>query len=498
MRINKPVSGIIIVSLFLFLITPAAEAAGAREKKKTNDKPAAPQSSEAKTTKNNSADFYKALELFSDALTAVQHDYVEKLSAEKIMYGALKGLLSNLDPYSQFMEPDLFKELQVETEGQFGGIGIEITIRDNLLTIITPLDETPAAKAGLKAMDRIVRIDGKITRDITLTEAVKKMRGKPGTTVTLGILRESSSELMDVVITRDIIKIRAVRDAMILDNHIAYIKLTDFSEKTKKDLDAALADLETKNMDSLILDLRNNPGGLLVASVETVSEFLPAGELIVSTKGRDPSQNTEYRSAGKTRYKDIPLIVMVNGGSASASEIVAGAIQDHKRGVILGNKTFGKGSVQTVIPLRDSSALRLTTAKYYTPSGRTIHEKGITPDVLVDAQVPEEKKNTDKSNTLKPNTDVFEKIEQEQNNGLKKNPAPEANPPAPEMSTPQSNGATAPDKQQEPAQPTAGEAPTINPEAEKLLKDDNQLREALNLMRGIKIFREMTRGTGAR
>lgn len=337
-------------------------------------------------------DLYHQIEIFSDAITAIQNDYVETIPSKDIIYGALKGMLSSLDPYSQFMDPDTFKELQVETEGEFGGLGIEITIRDNLLTIITPLDDTPAYKAGLQAQDRIVRIEDKITKDMTLTEAVKLLRGKPGTDVKLTIMRESEENFKEITVTRDIIAIKAVRKAEILQDNIGYIKLTDFSEKTKSDLDLALEKLAKSGMDSLIFDLRNNPGGLLISSVETVSEFLPTGKLIVYTKGREKNQNIEYRATGKTNFKDMPLIVMINGGSASASEIVAGAIQDHKRGIILGTKSFGKGSVQTVIPMRDGSALRLTTAKYYTPLGRTINETGITPDVSVNAELPREKK----------------------------------------------------------------------------------------------------------
>ncbi|MDD5745824.1 MAG: S41 family peptidase [Candidatus Omnitrophica bacterium] len=414
-------------------------------------------------------DLYNQIEIFSDAISAIQMEYVDTVPSKDIIYGALKGMLSSLDPYSQFMDQDTYNELQVETVGEFGGLGIEITIKDDLLTIISPLDGTPAHKVGLKALDRIIKINGKITRDMNLTDAVKNMRGKPGTDVTLTIMREGVDELKDYVITRDIINIKSVRKAEILENKIGYIKLTDFSEKTKNDLDEALAMLEKEGMDSLIFDLRNNPGGLLISSVETVSEFLPTGKLIVSTKGRDPNQNAEYRATGKTHFKDIPLIVMINGGSASASEIVAGAIQDHKRGVILGTKSFGKGSVQTVIPLRDGSALRLTTAKYYTPSGRTIHETGVTPDIVVEVEEPKQevKKEPKKENT------IFEKLEQEEKNNNNNTPTdkePAAVEPAPSPEEP---------------------VPAPDPEKKDLMKDDNQLRAAVNLMQGIKIYQGM-------
>jgi len=411
--------------------------------------------------KSGKDDLYKQIEIFSDAITAVQHEYVEGVEPKDIIYGALKGMLSSLDAYSQFMDPDSFKELQVETEGEFGGLGIEITIRDNLLTIIAPLDGTPADIAGLRALDRIVKIDGEITKDTTLNDAVKKLRGKPGSSVNLTILREDEDALKDFNIVRDIIKIKAVRKAEILEDNIGYIKLTDFSEKTKSDLDNALKTLEQEGMDSLIFDLRNNPGGLLISSIETVSEFLPTGKLVVYTKGRDKKQNVEYRAKGKTNFKDIPLIVLINSGSASASEIVAGAIQDHKRGIILGTTSFGKGSVQTVIPLRDGSALRLTTAKYYTPSGRTISENGVEPDVTVKWEEFKEDKEEDKKK------DVFEDIKQVKKEEKPKDEKEEQN--------------------QQPKQEKKQEKKE-KPENE-MLKKDNQLRAAVNLMHGIKIYR---------
>ncbi len=412
--------------------------------------------------KTEKDDLYNQIEIFSDAITAIQNEYVDPAKPKDIIYGALKGMLASLDPYSQFMDPDSFQELQVETEGHFGGLGIEITVRDSLLTIITPIDDTPAQKAGLKALDRIVKIDGKITKDFTLTEAVKLMRGKPGTNVTLTILRETEEELKDYVITRDIINIKAVRKAEIMENKIGYIKLTDFSETTKNDLDKALEELGKKGMDSLIFDLRNNPGGLLISSVDTVSEFLPTGKLVVYTKGREKSQNVEYKAAGKTHFKDIPLIVLINEGSASASEIVAGAIQDHKRGIILGTKSFGKGSVQTVIPLRDGSALRLTTAKYYTPAGRTINEIGIIPDVVVEFETPK------KTKEAKKEQDVFEKI-----NG---------------KDTKQENTPKEGETIQEPVK----EIPPEQPQEQKdFINQDNQLRAAINLMKGIKIYQNI-------
>ncbi len=344
---------------------------------------------------NQNEELYRELELFEHALSVVRSDYVEEPQAKPLIYGALKGMLATLDPYSQFMDPDSYNELKVETEGEFGGLGIEITIKDELLTVISPIDDTPAYKAGLQPGDRIVKIDGELTRGITLLEAVKKLRGKPGTKVDLTILREGETELKEVSLERAIITIDSVREAKILDDHIAYVRISDFREQTSKDLRAALERLKAESMDSLILDLRNNPGGLLDVSV-TVSElFLKRQELIVSTKGRLPNQNMEFRARADGLIYGLPLAVLINEGSASASEIVAGAIQDHGYGVIIGTKSHGKASVQTIFPLKDGSALRLTTSKYFTPNGRSIHGEGIHPDVVVPFERPPEETSKD-------------------------------------------------------------------------------------------------------
>lgn len=342
----------------------------------------------AKRAPSEEEELYKELELFEHALSIVRADYVEPPESKKLIYGALKGMLATLDPYSQFLDPDDYNELKVDTEGEFGGLGIEITIKDELLTIISPIDGTPAAKAGLKPNDRIVKIDGELTRGITLTDAVKKLRGKPKTSVQLTILRERESALKEVTLERDLIKIDSVREAKILEDHIGYIRLSDFREHTAKELGAALKQLQEQGMDSMILDLRNNPGGLLDVSVSVAELFLDRHQLIVSTKGRLRSQNQELRSDIDGPVNRIPLVVLVNEGSASASEIVAGAMQDHHRGIVLGTKSHGKASVQTIFPLKDGSALRLTTSKYFTPSGRSIHGEGIHPDVLVPFEEP--------------------------------------------------------------------------------------------------------------
>ena len=330
-------------------------------------------------------ELYKQLELFSDALSLVEAEYVDQPKHQDLIYGALKGMLSSLDPYSEFLDPESRNELEVDTEGKFGGLGIEIVIKDELLTVMTPIEDTPAWKAGLKSQDRIVRINGELTRNITASDAVKKLRGKPGTEVTLGILREGQNKLLEVKLIRDIIKIKDIKNAQVLEDNIGYVRLVEFRKNTPSELDAALAQLKKAGMDSLILDLRNNPGGLLEVAVRVVDRFIPQSKLVVSTRGRLASQNMEFKSSDGGKYLDIPMVVLVNEGSASGSEIVAGALQDYKRAVIVGAKTFGKGSVQSILPLSDGSALKLTTSKYFTPSGKVIHNQGVAPDIVVEA-----------------------------------------------------------------------------------------------------------------
>ena len=355
--------------------------------------------------------YYKELDLFGDALKLVQEDYVEETEAKPLIYGAMKGLLATLDPYSQFMDPDSYNELKIETEGQFGGLGLEITLKDELLTVVKPIDESPAYHAGIKAGDRIVKIDGVITRSITLLDAVKKLRGKPGTSVKLTVLREGENELKEFTLTRDNIKIQSIRDVQVLEDHVGYIRLSDFRENTPRDLETALTSLKAQGVDSLVLDLRNDPGGLLDVAVTTSEVFLDRHQLIVSTKGRLKSQNLEFRSRQKGEAHDLPLVVLINEGSASASEIVAGAIQDHHRGIIMGTKSHGKASVQTIFPLKDGSALRLTTSKYFTSSGRSIHGQGIMPDVVVPFQEPPATGKDEKEK--KPNAgEVFDELEE--------------------------------------------------------------------------------------
>ncbi len=329
-------------------------------------------------------ELFRSVELFSDTLAIIQSEYVEETQPKDLIYGALKGMLSALDPHSQFLDPDTYNELKVDTEGKFGGLGIEITIKDGLLTVVTPIEDTPAWKAGIKANDRIVKIDDELTRDITLIEAVKKMRGKPGEAVNLTILRESEKKILEFKIVRDIIKIKDIKEARILEEGIAYIRLVEFRENTAQDINAAIQEQTKKGMSALILDLRNNPGGLLEVAVKVAEKFIDKDKVIVSTKGRQTQQNMQFTSHLSHPILNLPMVILINEGSASGSEIVAGCLQDYKRAIILGTKSFGKGSVQTVIPLSDGSALRLTTSKYFTPLGKAIHGNGVMPDIVVE------------------------------------------------------------------------------------------------------------------
>jgi carboxyl-terminal processing protease len=331
---------------------------------------------------------YEQLQIFSDVLDIVQENYVEEADSKELVEGAITGMLKTLDPHSSYLNPDAYKELQVETKGSFGGIGIEITIRDGFLTVVSPLEGTPAYDLGIEAGDQILRVDGEPTKEMTLMEAVKKMRGPKGTKVVLSIMREGFARPKDFVITRATIAIKSVR-AKTLEPGYGYLRLSQFQSTTARDLRQGLTKLEKENqpMKGLILDMRNNPGGLLDQAVKVSDEFLDEG-LIVYTGGRLKSQDMRFEAHTNARPHHYPIVVLVNEGSASAAEIVAGALQDHKRAVVVGMETFGKGSVQTVMPLRNGAALRLTTSLYYTPSGRSIQAKGIEPDIVVERELP--------------------------------------------------------------------------------------------------------------
>ena len=334
------------------------------------------------------------LKVFAQALALIEAQYPEAKPTKDLVYGAIQGVVGTLDPHSSFMTPDEFRELQIETKGKFSGIGIEITMKDRILTVVSPIEGTPAYQAGIQAGDQIVKINGASTKNMTLAEAVKLIRGAQGSKVTLTLNREGFTHPRDFIIVREIIPIRSVK-ARIVDGGIAYIRVANFQDQTAKDLEDFLKKMRQRLVPfrGLILDLRNDPGGLLDQAVRVADEFLSSG-LIVYTEGRNPQQSMKFyaRPGQKFEIIDIPMVVLINEGSASASEIVAGALKDRKRAVIVGTKSFGKGSVQTIIPLEDGSALRLTTALYYTPSGQTIQEKGIMPDVVVeDAPLPAEK-----------------------------------------------------------------------------------------------------------
>ncbi|MEW6002931.1 MAG: S41 family peptidase [Nitrospirota bacterium] len=333
---------------------------------------------------------YEELKVFSEALYIVRKNYVEDVKPKELIYGAIKGMISSLDPHSGFMTPEQYKEMQVETRGEFGGIGIQIGVKDGMLTVIAPIEDTPAYRAGIKAGDKIIKINDEFTKDMSLFDAVSKMRGAPQTSVTITILREGWKETRDFKIVREIIKIKSVKSKL-LEDGIGYIKINQFQEQTATDLAKAMEDLKQQKIDSFILDLRNNPGGLLNSAVNVTSEFLPPGKLVVYIKGRTGEKNEYFTEEDTADYK-TPMIVLVNQGSASASEIVAGALKDWNRAAILGTQTFGKGSVQSVIPLGDGSGLRLTTARYYTPKGISIQNTGITPDIVVKIETKDKEK----------------------------------------------------------------------------------------------------------
>lgn len=337
---------------------------------------------------------YEQMKLLVDVMGYIQDNYVDEQDTQKLVYGAAGGMVRTLDPFSQFMDPDEYREIKTETEGQFGGVGIRMTVEDEWLTVQTPLPGSPAYRLGILPKDRVAEIDGESARDMSMADALRKLRGAAGTKVKLGILRgpdgaaEGEWKRLDFEVTRELVKIDSVQ-SMKLDGGVGYVRIAEFSAKTAEDTADAVAKLKKDGASSVILDLRNNPGGLLSAAVEVASLFLGDGKLVVYTQGRKADNRQDFTTALKAPYPTMPLVVLVNEGSASASEIVAGAMQDHKRAVIVGERSFGKASVQSVIPLGDGSGLRLTVARYYTPAGRSIHrdEKtktgGITPDIVV-------------------------------------------------------------------------------------------------------------------
>ncbi len=405
-------------------------------------------------------DFYQNIEVFTEVLRQIEKNYVEPQDSKKLIYGAIKGMVQSLDPHSSFLTKDEHKELLIETRGSFSGIGIEITIRDNIITVVSPIEGTPAYNAGIQAGDKIIRIDNNPSTEMTLIDAVKLIRGPKGTDVKLTIRREGAGKPLEFTITRDVIPLISVRNYL-LTPKIGYIRISNFQSKTTDDLASALEKLEkNRKLKGLILDLRNNPGGLLTQAIKVSDLFLDSG-LIVSTKGRDPSQDIEVSAHKNENERNYPIIVLVNGGSASAAEIVAGALQDNKKALILGTKTFGKGSVQTILPLSDGSGLRLTTAKYYTPSGRSIQLSGISPDIKL-RYIPPDKKEENKRRSFIREKDLTghipnEKFEEEE---IKK----------------------------------GEEQKTEDRRIKMLLERDNQVRHSLELLQSWNIFSQIKTG----
>ncbi|MFZ5764709.1 MAG: S41 family peptidase [Thermodesulfobacteriota bacterium] len=421
-------------------------------------------------------DVYKNLEIFSNVLNLLDKNYVEEINTEQVIEGAIKGMLATLDPHSSYMKPDDFQELKIETKGSFSGIGIEISMKDGILTVVSPIEGTPAYEKGLKSGDKILKINGESTKDLTLMEAVKKLRGPQGTEVTVSIHREGMTELKDITIVRDVIPLISVT-AKMLEPGYGYIRIRNFQSKTTKEFKEHLDKLgKEATLHGLIIDLRNNPGGLLDQAVKISDIFLDEG-MIVYTKGRIKDQNMEFKAHADGEKYTFPIIVLVNEGSASASEIVAGALQDHKRALILGAQTFGKGSVQTIIPMDDGAGLRLTTARYYTPNDRSIQATGITPDIIVPTEItePGQPEQTDK----KPIQFLREKdLKHHIRNGTieEKEEKQEKN-------------------DEQPTDEPADQSSDTEPAVQDNTSRDNQLNQALMLLKGLTVFSRMATTT---
>jgi carboxyl-terminal processing protease len=414
---------------------------------------------------------YESLEAFTNILSIVKKNYVEDVETKTLVNGAINGMLNSLDPHSAYLTPELYKDLQMDTQGRFGGLGIEITVKGGVLTVVSPIEDTPAFKAGIKPGDMIFKIEDEFTKDMTLVDAVKKMRGPKGSKINLSIKREGVPELIDFTLMRDTIRVQSVR-SRVLESGYGYIRLAQFQERSDRDVQKALEKLaaEKGGLKGLVLDLRNNPGGLLTQAVRIADLFLDSG-LIVYTEGRIESQKQKYFAQKDGSWMDFPMVVLVNGGSASASEIVAGALQDHKRAVVLGTKTFGKGSVQTILPLDDNSALRLTTARYFTPSGRSIQATGIVPDIVVDATQPQDGKPEEKKRPMLREENLPGHL-----------PSPQSAPGQPQDQS---------DKDKENLVPSS--APT----GDESIDNDAQLKRSLDLLKSWDVFKQLVQKKAA-
>lgn len=414
---------------------------------------------------------YESLETFSNILSIVRKNYVEDVETKSLVNGAINGMLNSLDPHSAYLTPELYKDLQSDTQGRFGGLGIEITVKGGILTVVSPIEDTPAAKAGIQPGDQIFKIEEEFTKDMSLIDAVKKMRGLKGTKINLTIKRDGVADLLDFTLVRDVIRVQSVRSRD-LEPGYGYIRLAQFQERSDRDMQRALEKMaaEKGGIKGLVLDLRNNPGGLLTQAVRVSDMFLDSG-LIVYTEGRIESQKQRYFAQKDGTWTDFPMVVLVNGGSASASEIVAGALQDHKRAVVLGTKTFGKGSVQTILPLDDNSALRLTTARYFTPNGRSIQATGIMPDIIVDNVLPQDGK---------PDAPKRPSLREENLPGHLNNP----------QQTPSSQPEPS-DKDKEKQIPTSG------PTGDETIDNDAQLKRALDLLKSWDVFKQIVQKKAA-
>ena len=435
---------------------------------------------EAKAKDDNDGSLYKELKVFTDVISIIQRDYVKQVDSKKMVEGAIKGMLATLDPHSGYLDPDFYQDLQVQTKGEFGGLGLEITIKDGLLTVVAPMEGSPAEQAGIKAGDAIIKIEGKYTKEFSLVDAVKKLRGPRGTPINLSIFRKGQTKLIDIAVMRELINVKSVRSRYLNDG-FAYVRLSQFMEKTSDDLKSALKNMTKASPDSelkgLILDLRNNPGGLLTQAIRVSDMFLKEG-VIVYTDGRVENQKQKFFAHSRGTEPEYPIVVLINNGSASASEIVAGALKDHGRALILGMQSFGKGSVQTITPLENGGALTLTTALYYTKSGNSIQLTGVKPDIEMDVKQPEE---------------VIEEkpVEDEKPDLLRESDLPGA------ISNPSNKDSS--DKPEGTIMHKINKIPvktqpivSMNPETEDLnvwLKRDAQLQRALELIKTFNIFK---------